>query len=150
MAEFSLSRKPKMKNSNQIMRKNGFSLIEMMVVVAIMGILFAIALPSYRDYVLQGRLVDGHSGLSSGRVRAEQFYQDFRTYENMPCPAATSNFTFACSGLTANTFLITANGQGAAAGFSMTVDQNNARATISAPSGWATPNNCWVVSKSSC
>ena len=139
-----------MNNTSKMKGQSGFTLIEIMVVVAILSILLAVALPSYRDYVLQGRLVDAHSGLSSGRLRAEQFYQDNRDYTGMPCPANTSNFTFACTGQTNAAFLITATGIGPASGFVLTINQDNTRATTGAPSGWATSNNCWIVSKSGC
>lgn len=132
-------------------KSKGFSLIELMVVVAIIGIITVIALPSYQDYVVKAALIDAHTGLANGRVVAEQWYQDNRNYNfpNERCPRATQNFTFTCA-QGDSAFLITATGIGRAAGFSMTVNQANARATPTAKSGWATSATCWVTGKSGC
>lgn len=125
---------------------SGFSLIEVMVVVAILGILAAIALPQYDEYVTRGRLVDAFSQLSAGRVRAEQFYQDNRTFVGMPCPGDTATVGFACAS-TATTYTITATGAAALGGFAFTIDQANNRATTGVKTGWTTNASCWVVSK---
>ena len=53
----------------------GFTLIEIMIVVAIVAILSAIALPSYSDYVLRSKLPEAFSALSDQRIRLEQYYQ---------------------------------------------------------------------------
>lgn len=127
-------------------RMRGFSLIEMMVVVAILGILAAIALPQYDEYVTRGRLVDSFSQLSAGRVRAEQFYQDNRTFVGMPCPDNTATITFGCAS-TATTYTITATGAAALSGFVFTIDQANNRATTGVKTGWTTNAGCWVASK---
>lgn len=133
-------------------KQKGFTLIELMIVVAIVGILTSIAVPSYNDYVIRGRLIDGTAALADGRVKMEQYFQDNLTYAgatNPPqCPAATANFTYACSALTTTTYTITANGIGMVSGFSYTIDQANLKQTTGFKSGWGTPTQpCWITTK---
>lgn len=130
-------------------RQNGFTLIEVMVVVAIIAILTAIAVPQYSDYVTRSKIPGAVSGLSDVRVRMEQYFQDNRTYVGgcTSLPSAT-DFTFACSNVQAATYTVTATGTGPMTGFSYTVDQSNARATtITGVSGWSGNAACWVTRK---
>ena len=124
-------------------RHSGFTLIEVMITVAIVAILAAIALPSYSDYVRRAKITDATSVLSGMRVRMEQYFQDFRTYAGActdntvaPPPAPTENFRFECSNLDATRYTITAIGRGAMTGFSYSIDQANTRATLALPTGW--------------
>src|SRR5664279_3839562 len=61
-------------------RVRGFTLIEVMIVVAIVAVLAAIALPSYTDYIRRGKIIDATSKLSDARVHLEQWFQDNRSY----------------------------------------------------------------------
>ncbi len=133
-------------------RFNGFSLIELLVVIAIVGILAAIALPAYRDYVIRGKLAEAYSFLGAQRVKMEQYYSDMRDYTNActayPVPTG-KYFTLTCGNLAANSYTITATGKAAegVGGFTFTIDQNNVRATSTVPSGWTAKNNCWIRTK---
>ena len=146
--------------------QQGFTLIEVMVVVAIIAILAAIGIPSYRDYVTRSRVVEATAGLADARAKMEQYFQDNRSYPLGGCvfqpaiPAVTQvqlttmqAFDLVCANITANTFTVTANGKNAMAGFTYTIDQQNTKTSAftgaGASAGWtaAAPNNCWVIRK---
>lgn len=140
-----------------MLKMRGFTLIELMITVAIIAILSAVAYPSYTDYVRRGKITDAINALSDMRVKMEQYFQDNRTYigacvagTSAPLPAATANFTFACT-LSAGpppAFTVTAQGIGSMADFVYTVDQTNTKRTLGLPTGWnGTGNACWVLKK---
>lgn len=132
-------------------RENGFTLLEVMIVVAIVGILSSIALPTYMDYVTRGRIPDATSGLATKRTQIEQSFQDNRTYVGAPACANDTTmsryFDFSCTAATATTFTLRAQGKAAMAGFTYTVNQTNTKATTASPAGWGTSVNCWVIKK---
>lgn len=61
-------------------QNRGFSLIELMIVVAIISILAAIAVPNYSSYVRKSKVVEATSALMQYRTWMEQYYQDMRGY----------------------------------------------------------------------
>jgi type IV pilus assembly protein PilE len=138
----------------------GFTLIELMIAVAIVAILVAVALPAYRDYILRGQLADSRNLLSSSAARLEQFYQDNRNYGSTAaaCGLAVptnANFTFTCdwgAGAapfgTDQAFVMTATGTGGTTGFTFTINQRGERVSVNVPSGWGTNGQaCWVTRK---
>ncbi|WP_339080126.1 type IV pilin protein [Pseudomonas sp. TMP9] len=62
------------------MKQQGFSLIELMIVIAIIGILAAIAYPSYQNYVLRSGRADGQAKLMEILQAQERFYSQNQTY----------------------------------------------------------------------
>jgi type IV pilus assembly protein PilE len=136
-------------------KQKGFTLVELMVALVIVGILSAFALPAYRDYVMAGKVIEATAGLSSARIKMEQWAQDNPllgyTGAAAVCPSAGKYFTFACATPSATTYTLTATGTGDMAGFTYTVTQANVMATpsVKAGSGWNTSATCWVTKRNS-
>lgn len=137
----------------RLRRQRGFTLIELMVVVAVAGILVAIALPSYTNYLRRARVADAVSMMSTLRAGLEQFFQDNRTYVGAcaagtvaPIPSGSPYFTVTCPTLTATAYSVTATGSGAMAGFVYTLDQSGTKSTtVPSGSGWTATAGCWVL-----
>ena len=150
---------------------HGFTLIELMIVVAVIGILLAIGVPNYQEYVLRSKLTDASSSLSQLRVTMEQYFQDNRSYDLAPAApagncgvvvAARNNnyFTYTCQTNVVRVpavpvgqaFLITATGvpAGGTGQFTYTIDEANNRQTTGLPAGRGNvppTANCWLTAK---
>jgi len=137
-------------------RLQGFTLIELMITVAVVAILSAIALPAYVYYIQRSRIPEATAALAAKQVAMEQLFQDSRSYyapNTSACStsgmASSSYFSYAFSTCTSSTYVLSATGSAGTnmAGFTFTIDQSGNRATTSVPTGWTTSTTCWVTAK---
>ena len=151
-------------------RASGFTLIELMIALAVLGILAAVAYPTYTEFIRRSRIVDATSQLNDLRIRQEQAYQDNRRYDDgagncaiqaqMPVYDATrDNFQFLCAfnagALGGYTLRAIGNGAMAMASFEyqLIIDPATGaltRTTAGVPANWAptpVPNTCWQTRK---
>jgi type IV pilus assembly protein PilE len=145
--------------------QSGFTLIEVMIVVAIVAILASIALPAYTAYLLRGKLTEAFNALSENRIKMEQSFQDNRRYATTAggtaCAVAIPSgkyFTFACVVTPADpaatppsdeSYTITATGIAGSptSAFSYTIDSAYVKATT-ATSWGITSTACWLAKSS--
>ena len=71
-------------------RHRGFTLIELLITVAIIGMLVAIAIPMYSDYVTRSRRADGQAKLMQVAQELERCYTQFSKYNNDSCSVVSS------------------------------------------------------------
>ena len=126
-------------------KSQGFTVIEILVAVLIIGILAGIAMPQYTEHVLKGKLAEGMSLLSDLQIRQEQYYQDNRTYANGMTPRAAGQvFTStSCAYRGGDTQTYTCTATASSIGYTYTVTESGAK-TTTPPSG--TTVNCWLRS----
>jgi type IV pilus assembly protein PilE len=135
----------------------GFTLIELMIAVAIVGVLAALAYPSYTQYIRRGKIVEALGELSAVRVRLEQYYQDNRNYGSTATSCGVTlpvepSFAFTCSwgaSATSQSFLVTATGQASngMSGYVYTIDDGNSQKTTQFE-GTAVTATCWIKKQS--
>lgn len=127
------------------MRNKGFTLIEMMIVVAIVALLASFVLPNYQRFIREARRADAQSELERMRLAQERFRANNTTYGSITdIPAQPSDYyNFAISNAAASTYTIAANAkngksqakdaEGGQACKNLTIDQSGAK----------TPTACW-------
>ena len=142
----------------------GFTLIEIMITVAILAILASIALPSYTDYIRRGKIPEATSALLALKTKFEQFFQDNRSYcATGGCPTCgvamptTKYFTISAACPTAGTFVISATGgtpgDASMDGIVFTINEASTKATTVtsgstlAEAGYSGNAACWVAKK---
>lgn len=136
-------------------RSRGFTLIELIITVAIVAILAAVALPAYTSYLRRGDLAEAFSTLSAYRVTMEQYYQDNRSYGSGttcgPTTPSSQFFTITCALKTGGAgYTLTATGSGRrTTGYDYTVDEANAKKTTKFANASST-KTCWLIKGSEC
>ena len=132
----------------------GFTLIELMITVAIVAILSAVALPSYQSYVRKGKRADARALLQSASIAQEKHRLNNTTYAGAttnlspPCPASgacpseQANYVLATpTSVTGSTYTLTANASSASQ-----LADTDCTAIVYAVSGTTvtyTPTACW-------
>jgi type IV pilus assembly protein PilE len=135
--------------------QHGFTLIEVLIVIAIIAILASVALPSYTAYLQRSRVPAGLDTLQSYFTRMEQRFQDSGSYANEAgtgCAVAEptlQNYTISCTLSGTTGYTATATGSGTLSGYSYTIDSNGTRKTTGHPKG-APSADCWSIRGGSC
>ena len=148
--------------------ERGFTLIEVMIVVAIIAILASLALPAYNDYIRRGQLQEAFVHLADYRVKMEQYFQDNKNYGatagtvcatgnayanwNTFAPTDAKYFTFGCATAnTGQTFTVTATGNGGlTTGYDYTIDETGAKKTTKFKGGSVTSDGWCTRSSTGC
>ena len=136
-------------------RAGGFTLIELMITVAVVGVLGAVAYPSYQDYVRKGKRSDARASLQAASIAQEKFrlnnasYASATTALSPPCPTSgncdseQSNYRLATpTGVSATGYTLTAN----AISTSQTADTGCTAITYAVAGSTITygpSNTCW-------
>lgn len=92
----------------------GFTLIELMIVIAVIAIVAAVAIPAYSDYVTRSKRADGKTGLLAFQLQQEKFRANNPTYATaasvgLPAASPDGYYTISVSGaVSATTYQLTA------------------------------------------
>lgn len=121
--------------------RRGFTLIELMIVIAVVGILASIAYPSYQDYIRRARRIEAQSVLLDIQLLQEKYRVNHISYGSLADLGTFSSdyYTFAISGNISSAYTISAT---AKSGTSQASDTGCTSMSLNQASV-KTPDNCW-------
>ncbi|MEC4747469.1 type IV pilin protein [Methylomicrobium sp. Wu6] len=131
-------------------RDNGFTFIELMIVIAIIGILAGIAYPSYMEYVKKGRRADAKSALLQVQLAQEKYRTSNTSYGTLvqiglPANSPDQYYTVAVSNPTTTGYTATATPTGVQTGDkcgNFQINEAGTKSVASAASGYDAAK-CW-------
>jgi len=156
-------------SSRPARRAAGFTLIELMIVVAIVAILATVAFPAYTSYIRRGQMQEAFTNLADYSIKLEQYYEDNKNYgatSGTTCATATTAnawngfaptgaayFTFSCvMANSGQSFTVTATGSGGAVSggnYIYTIDSAGNKATTKF-AGTTVALSCWASRSAAC
>jgi type IV pilus assembly protein PilE len=120
-----------------VKKTRGFTLIEMMIVVTIIGILVAIAVPSYQSHLRKGRRAEAQAFVTQVAQRQQQYLLDARTYAFGS--TALSDLGLSPPASVSTHYSITVTGASSPPQFTVTADPSGS--TVQAADGTLTMNH---------
>jgi type IV pilus assembly protein PilE len=127
-------------------RQSGFTLIELMIVVAVVGILAAIAYPAYQDYVRKARRADAMNALAEIRIEQEKWRANNTTFASnlaslgLASESKEGHYNLSITAATASDFTAEADPKGDQAS---DTDCDPFRVTRAGPDYGAADRDCW-------
>ena len=129
---------------NTYKRTSGFTLIELMIAVAIIGVLASIAMPAYQGYIMKGKRSDAKAALITLQLAQEKYRANNPSYGTLTqlgtgTTSPDGYYTLSASSITGTTYTLTATATGGQASdtecATLSIDQDGAKT--------ATNTTCW-------